>query len=36
MKELCMTISRMNRDWIPGTFIHALTAALEDLSLNKL
>ena len=34
MKELCMHISRMKREWIPGSFIHALIPALEDLSLT--
>jgi hypothetical protein len=34
MKELCMHISRMSRDWIPGAFVHALTTALEDLALT--
>lgn len=36
MKELCMHISRLKRDWIPGAFIHALSAALDDLSLTGL
>lgn len=36
MKELGMHISKMSRDWIPGAFAHALTAALEDLALNDI
>ena len=36
MKELAMHISRMNFDWIPGSFMHVLTAALEDLALTDL
>ena len=31
-----MHISKMNRDWIPGSFIHVLTAALEDLAMVTL
>lgn len=36
MKELAVHISKMDRDWIPGAFIHVLAAALEDLSLKEL
>ena len=36
MKELCMHISRMKREWIPGAFIHVLVPALEDLALTEI
>lgn len=36
MKELGMHISKINRDWIPGAFIHVLPAALEDLALSDI
>lgn len=31
-----MHISRMKHDWIAGGFLHALTAALDDLALATL
>lgn len=31
-----MHISRMNMDWIAASFMHAITAAVEDLSLSDL
>jgi len=31
-----MHISRMPKDWIPGSFMHVLTAALDDLALVDL
>ena len=36
VKELAMHISRFPTHWIKSSFIHVLTAALEDLSLADL
>ena len=36
VKELAMHISRFPRNWIKSSFVHVLTAALEDLSLSDL
>jgi hypothetical protein len=36
MKELTMTITRMNMSWIGSSFYYILKAALEHLSLQDL
>ena len=34
MKELGQLISNLDFSWIKGSFVHSITAALEDLSLK--